>query len=238
MPTMRICILIIDNCLKFLGCSQRILIRDGSRNFSSRFLGRDETRNAVSSRLVPENQVSTLSRIKNFGAIRSLDLSRFVSIGYPKSRFVSNCIRLVSISSRLVSFVSRPIWVELQILNLLVFGPKLIQKVETDQNWPKIAIQALIKPHYRSTNLSLGSFLGETRREFSSRPVSSREFEKILSLVLSRQIFTSLEICLDWEIFGTGSLDLSRCTSFLSRYQSRILSRLVSSRQKPVSTHT
>ena len=29
--------------------------RDGSRNFLSRFLGRDETRNAVSTRLVPKN---------------------------------------------------------------------------------------------------------------------------------------------------------------------------------------
>ena len=47
---MRICILIIDNCLKFLGCSQRILIRDGSRNFSSRFLGRDKKCCLVSSR--------------------------------------------------------------------------------------------------------------------------------------------------------------------------------------------
>ena len=90
-------------------------------------------------------------------------------------------------------------------------------------------ILTLLTVHIGHKIDSLVSFLGETRREMLSRPISSREFDiSKVSSFLDKDIPVS-----NWSRFSTfeysKSRIVSRRTSFLSRFLSRYLSRLDSS---------
>ena len=148
--------------------------------------------------------------------------------------FCSTCLEVISricpvflglVSSRQKS-VSTHLVGTTKIEIYVFLAPRFSIKLKMANIWQLLAISAIIISLLGLKVDCLDSFLGETRREFLSRPVSSRKFNLCkFSACLESEISVSNWVSIR-ALLKTQSLELSQSASLLSRILSRNLSRL------------